>query len=509
MPNFTRTSSPSPRFPGDFSIEPNAGYAPSPVEQAYVDAVKDLVDRLAAHDVSDVAAHYPEQMFKDRQAVRAAAVGDLSADAAKFVAGDNPAGDRTHLAEIERAYTFVLPKFGTRNSEQLRFDGDFDVIIASGYAPGSDEQTWLDSIEATKTELFADKRSDSDATLGYSPSIIELRQRLRADICNDLRKQIEGLSSSGKSVKAADDEVLLMRGRYQAKRDRLARRLFNVKLSPEEKSADDGKDSVLFINLLGGLEPPHDKPSSDKEKLYIQINKALTVVTKVTEGIDDRAEQGLLAWMSGPNKKLQKRSRLLQKEFLGRLYDVAKIGLELEFTDLALLTLQEVRNDFFVREAGRIKSMYGNRLGVWAVLAASALILVYIGFYTKHLTWPWGFEHKSFLLAACGAAIGTWASFSFRQVQFTFDDLVMVEEGSLDPPMRIFFVIVLTMAACALFWNGAVNIEIGSLKTNSDAFRHSGSIALLIGLFCGLSERALATAIAGRAAALVKGVAGA
>jgi hypothetical protein len=132
-----------------------------------------------------------------------------------------------------------------------------------------------------------------------------------------------------------------------------------------------------------------------------------------------------------------------------------------------------------------------------------------MGFYTGKFAWQWGDDHKSFLLAACGAAIGTWASFSFRQVQFAFDDLVMVEEGSLDPPMRILFVIVLTMAACLLFWNGAVNIEIGSLKTASDAFQHSGSIALLIGLFCGLSERALATAIAGRAAALVKGVAGA
>jgi hypothetical protein len=175
-------------------------------------------------------------------------------------------------------------------------------------------------------------------------------------------------SSSGKSAKAADDEVLLTRGRYQARRDRLARRLFNVKLNPEDKSADDGKDLVLYINLLGGLEPPDDKPSSDKEKLYIQINKALTVVTKVTEGMDDRAQQGWFTCIFGPDQKLQKRSRLLQKEFLVRLYDVAWIGLELEFTNLALLTLQEVRNDFFVREAGRIKSMYGNRLGIWAGL---------------------------------------------------------------------------------------------------------------------------------------------
>jgi hypothetical protein len=120
----------------------------------------------------------------------------------------------------------------------------------------------------------------------------------------------------------------------------------------------------------------------------------------------------------------------------------------------------------------------------------------------------WADEHCNFLLAACGAAIGTWASFAVRQMQFSFDDLVMVEESALKPYMRVFFVVTLTMAACMLFWNGAVNIEIGALKTQAPTFKTSGTIALLIGLFCGLSERALATAIAGRAVAFVKSVGG-
>jgi hypothetical protein len=59
-----------------------------------------------------------------------------------------------------------------------------------------------------------------------------------------------------------------------------------------------------------------------------------------------------------------------------------------------------------------------------------------------------------------------------------------------------------------LFWTSAINIEIGSLRTGPDFFKRAGSIAILVGMFCGLSERALATAISGRAAAFVKGVAG-
>jgi hypothetical protein len=290
----------------------------------------------------------------------------------------------------------------------------------------------------------------------------------------------------------------------------LTRRLFNVSLKTEEnKPADDDNSGlILDIKLLGGLPPPQDMPSADKLELYVQINKALTVVRTVSERLEDRSGRGVRAWILGSNKDLQKRARLLQSEFLEKLHGVAWIGLELEFTAMAKLTLAEVRNEFFVREAGRIKNMYVRRLGAWAGITALLLVLTYVAIYSGRLAWPWAFDHKSFLLAAGGAAIGAWASFSARQVQFSFDDLVMLEEASLDPPMRILFVIVLTMAACLLFWNGAVNLEIGNLKTQSEPFRQSGSIALLIGLFCGLSERALATAIAGRAAAFVKGIAG-
>jgi hypothetical protein len=508
MSNFEKTNSPSPRFPNDFHIGAKSGYSPSTAEQPYIDAVNAFVDRLAADEAADTTARYPEQMFKGRQAARATAMAALDADAAKFIAGQNAAGDRTRLSEIEREYASTLPKFGTNPSAQPRFEGDFDTIIASGYMPTSDEQALLDSIEVAKSEFAADKRADTADR--YSASVVKFRELQRDKASGELRSQIENSAAIAKSAKPAIEQVVLIRGRYQALRDRLTRRLFNVSLATEKKEplAEDS-DRILDIQMVGGLPPPNDQPSPDKENLYVQINKALTVVVTVCERMDDRAERGWFAYLFGPNKELKKRSRLLQVEFLERLHGAAWMGLELEFTKLAVLTLNEVRNDFFVREAGRIKNMYVRRLGGWTAAAAIVLILAYIGFYTRHFTSDWGYEHKSFLLAACGAAIGTWASFSVRQVQFTFDDLVMIEEGSLDPPMRILFVIVLTMAACLLFWNGAINIEIGNLKTQSEPFRHSGSIALLIGLFCGLSERALATAIAGRAAAFVRGVGGA
>jgi hypothetical protein len=111
-----------------------------------------------------------------------------------------------------------------------------------------------------------------------------------------------------------------------------------------------------------------------------------------------------------------------------------------------------------------------------------------------------------FLIAATGASLGTWLSFSIRRVSLTFEDLGLLEDDLLDPGVRVIFVIALTMTACLLFWTGAMNIEIGLLKTGS--LKGDGEIAMLVGIFCGLSERALATAISGRATAFVKGIAG-
>ena len=509
MPNFMKTNAVSPRLPGDFRVEPNSGYQPNAAEQTYIDAVAACLDQLAADDADDIAARYPERLFSDRQVARKAAIVALDADAVKFVGGQNSGGDLARLNAIRTDYASAIPKFGAKSATQPRFEGDFETVTALGYVPVPDEQVFLEKIEAAKSEMAADKRAD--ITGNYSPMVVGIRENLRKNIADLMRSQIEEFASVRYSPKAAAEEAVLTRGRYQARRDRLTRRLFNVSLKSEAKKSadDDNSDLILDINLLGGLPPPQDMPSAEKLELYVQINKALTVVRTVCERMEDRSERGLRAWIFGPNTDLQKRARLLQSEFLEKLHGVAWIGLELEFTAMAKLTLSEVRNEFFVRQAGRIKNMYVRRLGAWAGITAFSLILIYVSIYTGDVASPWASNHKSFLLAAGGAAIGAWASFSARQVQFVFDDLVMVEEASLDPPMRILFVIVLTMAACLLFWNGAVNLEIGNLKTQSEPFRQSGSIALLIGLFCGLSERALATAIAGRAAAFVKGIAGA
>jgi hypothetical protein len=495
MPNFSIAIPTSPEFDGQFRIEANPSHAPTDTEKVYVDAVNAAVDKLRADDAADVAANYPEELLKARRVARQTAASGLLSDARAFVRGDNTAGQLTRVTEILNSYAARVARFCAVavTPEQS------EIVFASEYVSiGQEVQAFLDAIKAAGDERAADARADKSP--GFSPNVIKARAAQRESVAELLRDQVNEFWTGPLSPNAATERVLLTRGQYQAQRDRLNKRLFNV--HRKQRNANDKREDV-DIRLFSGLPPPDDKPSQDKVELYVLINKTITVIRSVCDSIRDRAKSG--------TGNYREEADLLYADFVEKLEGIAVIGLELEFTALAKATLEEARHEFFVRAAGRIKTIHVNQLGLGAGLTSAALLAVYGSIQLfiwcgKLSATSWAAEHSNFLLAACGAAIGTWASFAARQAQFSFDDLVMAEESALRPLMRILFVMTLTMAACTLFWNGAINIEIGSLKTEAYTFRHSGTVALLIGLFAGLSERALATAITGRAAAFVKGI---
>jgi hypothetical protein len=178
--------------------------------------------------------------------------------------------------------------------------------------------------------------------------------------------------------------------------------------------------------------------------------------------------------------------------------------------ELAKLALNGFRADFVAQEAGRIKNTYVRSLGTASGLVALLFLVLYLLVEYSWFTGEFWKKHQIFLLAGIGATIGTWLSFSIRRVTRAFDDLGILEEDLLDPSLRVLFVVTLTMIVCLLFWTKAMNIEIGLLKTGDLSDPKSslplGAIALLVGVFCGIAERSLATAVSGRAAAFVKTV---
>jgi hypothetical protein len=95
----------------------------------------------------------------------------------------------------------------------------------------------------------------------------------------------------------------------------------------------------------------------------------------------------------------------------------------------------------------------------------------------------------TFALLLAGSMIGAWLSYGLRTETLTFDDLTTPEEDRLDPGVRLVFVGVLTLVVALALYLGVVEISLG--KISSHDVVHRNSLALLVGVLLGASERAL------------------
>jgi hypothetical protein len=384
--------------------------------------------------------------------------------------------------------------------QPVRLPGDFVVAPVQGYAPTAAEAGYLQKLNDVLQRLADEETDDAANTDTAQAALVEARRRLRSRAVADLRSDAEAFRG-GLAADIAADNALVVWGGYAAGRDRLAGSLFVVRerLNPQNTLAVE-----LLITVAIGLLPPNDRPSQEKQALFVALNSALTVVRTVCQRMQDRAGSWLHRQLGMSAREAARADRILD-EYVRKLAGIGRLGLEGPHVQLANLALDGLKNEFVTAEAGRIKNTYIIGLGLAAGVAAFVFLVIYVGIQLNIITFDFWVLHKAFLLAAMGAALGTWLSFSIRRVTLSFNDLAMLEEDLLDPSIRVAFVVSLTLVACLLFWTGATNIEIGNLKTSHFA----GATAFLVGAFAGLSERALATAISGRAAAFIKGLGGA
>ncbi len=96
---------------------------------------------------------------------------------------------------------------------------------------------------------------------------------------------------------------------------------------------------------------------------------------------------------------------------------------------------------------------------------------------------------------------GAWASFASRKVKLGFSDLAALEEDRIEPGLRLLFAGVLTIILALIFTPGVADIHVGDFRASS--ILGSGSVALLIGSFAGLAEKALPSAVMARANSVI------
>lgn len=385
-------------------------------------------------------------------------------------------------------------------AEGPRFDGEFGLAADTGHAPTGDETAYTAALQRAMDAFERDRGYDPTGTDENSRALTQARGARRRAALAEMRTQADEFIAGTLNAALARDNVFTIRGKYVADLERLDQSLFVVELKVE-----GGQVTDLLMAVSEDLPLTSDPAAQDKRALYVAIDNARTVVKTVARRIQERAER--FGRRNAAKERELRRAARLRSEYLQKLADIARNGLQHSHVDLAKLALEGFRSEFVIQEAGRIKNTYLRTLGAAAGTGAVFFFVILVARSYLHAESIWNYR-EGFLLAAAGSAIGTWISFSIRRVNLGFDDLGILEEDLLDPSLRVIFVFLLTTVVWLLFSTGAVNLEIGNLKTAELSNPHStlpiGSIALLVGIFCGISERALATAISGRATAFVK-----
>jgi hypothetical protein len=503
MPNFAVRNATPPKFEGDFTIEVDHAHAATDRETAYLEKLNDVLATVADDLRQDLANPLQPRLAEARRGHSRASAAQLRLIAEEFANGKiDPDTALRATNDAGQVYARDRPDFAARDKspKEKRFEGDF-AVVQTNYQPDLAETAYIGRIDYVQDALAHDETADKAAN--YPVARLAARQECRKNAAGRIRDEFESYRGNNISSEIASDNVLVVHGIYIADRNRLERPLFDVDFKTGVAGGPDATFAVdLDIRLTPGLPPPEDQPSQEKQDLFVDIGSTFTVISTICQHMRDRADK---RWREPKGREEKELARRLLDQYVRKLTGIARVGLQGPHTALAKLALNELRAEFTAQQAGRVKNTYVRSLGVTAALF-TALLLVAYAIVDNSQGMDWWYKHKAFLLAAAGASVGTWLSFSIRRVSLSFNDLAILEEDLLDPSVRIIFVIGLTLTACLLFWTGVMNIQIGDLKTNATDFANKGSIATLVGVFLGISERALATAISGRAAAFVRGI---
>ncbi len=311
-------------------------------------------------------------------------------------------------------------------------------------------------------------------------------QIARGDFIRQLRARSEDFVAGRLSV----TEFYLTSFSYEGRlEERLARvRAAEITIGPYS----DSENPDLYVDIQYDIS----QGTTTKEEVDLKrsIDKAVTVVKVVMTG-------------KGGNP-------IKQHEYIRDLVNIGRIGLFEGNVELAKSTLENLQEEFVAREASWVKNRYVNRLGCFSAFFIILFTIAYL--LIRHeaesgMDWrlwllpdaPRPISHafalyrfRNFFLLAIGASFSAWLAFLIRAPKLEFSGLVQLDDDLLTPVTRVLFTIGLSFVVGLLFWTGLISITIGRFTTH---FENAGTTAILIGVFCGVASRALATAVSRRA----------
>jgi hypothetical protein len=364
-------------------------------------------------------------------------------------------------------------------SEGTRIPGDFSVGFVDGCEPTIIEKECLDRVNNCVSDL-----------VGITDDGTPRGQQLIANRDADLKLLRECVQKLFAGEMTAES-LLFITYKYEGKFEELRASLDNSKFTVT--GTPDPQKTDMLIGVHYGIG--RGKTTKDQLDLKRDIDQAVTVVKCVMRN----SAAGRFA--TPPSKTAE--TQIKRHEYIEQLVGIGRVGLMDGDIDLAKVTLETLKDEFVAREAAGVKNYYVRRLGIWAIVFTVAFATAYAviaGDWGTPRTTDLGtsglYRFRNFLPLVIGASVGAWLAFLIRRPILGFTDLVQLDDDLLNPVTRVVFTIVLSLVIGVLFWTGMVAIKIGGFSTE---FENDGLTALLIGAFCGLASRALATAVSRRA----------
>lgn len=195
-----------------------------------------------------------------------------------------------------------------------------------------------------------------------------------------------------------------------------------------------------------------------------------------------------------------------------RIFFLAQLGLEVGVpAELANALLASITADLIDDEAATMKNQHLVKLGRYAAYYSIPALLAYLAvkFLPEDMQFSllWRLEIDPAYLAGfailwVGCFIGVWLSYGIRKTRMSLTDLTLSEADYLAPHIRLLFAGLLTMILGILFAQKFITLSIGSVVMTD--ITHNPLSALLVGLFCGISEAALPASIGSRAAKFIQ-----
>ena len=366
--------------------------------------------------------------------------GPGSADPSPASPGKAEGSDTTVFSIEESSSSLVVSHIsGAMSPEQTQLFQDLQIAIGSVQAKlhGDERQS--------KLSLLASAARSGLATRGASTeSAIQIVQSLLAEV------------NSNRSN--------LFHGRY-----------FSVRISPD----DDGYDDIEFYVREGA--PPDGY--YEFLRAYDDLRSSLKILLAAPQ---DKGRWWERWWQ-------KYRDPLTLKSYLSRIALIAATALGRDELRASTILLENVEQEALRALGPRVKNAYAFDLGITALPIAIAFAIVYILIRAlldaPSLNSNVLVRFREFFVLVAGCAVGTWLWYRVRNRKLTkISELVQTESDPFDPLHRITFSIGIAVTIGLLFQSRMVEISINGF---SSYFQYNGVRALLIGLFCGISEAGL------------------